>query len=233
MSIRFSLTLLVSAVATLAQRAPQPIPPLKRVEIPKPTNLSTYVRDQNALVALGKALFWDLQVGSDGKVACATCHFHAGADHRLNNQLSNGRPGFPPNYRLTAADFPFHQLADPTNQSSRVIRDSTNRVGSAGMFSRKFDGVLPGLPADNGADIEDPTFRVGALNLRHAGDRNAPSVVNAVYYFRNFWDGRASETFTGATPFGLSDTRAIVLSSAGGNLKSEPLRLDKSSLASQ
>ncbi|HYI97597.1 MAG TPA: cytochrome c peroxidase, partial [Bryobacteraceae bacterium] len=132
-----------------------------------------------------------------------------------------------------AADFPFHQLADPANQSSRVIRDSTNRVGSAGMFARKFGGLLSGLSAENGSDIEDPTFRVGALNLRQAGDRNAPSVLNAVYYLRNFWDGRASETFTGATPFGLSDTRAIVLSSAGGNLKSEPLRLDKSSLASQ
>ena len=71
------------------------------------------------------------------------------------------------------------------------------------------------------------------LNLRQAGDRNAPSVLNAVYYFRNFWDGRASDTFTGATPFGLSDTRAAHPFSAGGSLKAEPLRLDKSSLASQ
>ncbi len=233
MILKFSLTLLVSAVAALAQRAPQPIPPLKRVEVPKPTNLSTYVRDQNTLIALGKALFWDLQVGSDGKVACATCHFHAGADHRLNNQLSNARAGFPLNYRLTAADFPFHQLADPTNQSSRVIRDSTNRTGSAGMFARKFGGLIPGIPADEGADLEDQTFRIGGLNLRQAGDRNAPSVINAVYYFRNFWDGRASETFTGATPFGVSDARAVILASASGSLKPEPLRLDKSSLASQ
>ncbi|MDR4651408.1 MAG: hypothetical protein MRJ52_03285 [Nitrosomonas sp.] len=32
-------------------------------------------------IILGKALFWDMNVGSDG-VACATCHFHAGADRR-------------------------------------------------------------------------------------------------------------------------------------------------------
>jgi cytochrome c peroxidase len=28
-------------------------------------------------IALGKALFWDRQLGSDGQ-ACASCHFHAG-----------------------------------------------------------------------------------------------------------------------------------------------------------
>lgn len=39
---------------------------------------------------LGKALFWDEQAGSDGN-ACASCHFHAGADTRLRNQLN---PGF-------------------------------------------------------------------------------------------------------------------------------------------
>jgi cytochrome c peroxidase len=39
---------------------------------------------------MGKALFWDLQAGSDGN-ACASCHFHAGADARLRNQIN---PGF-------------------------------------------------------------------------------------------------------------------------------------------
>jgi len=41
-------------------------------------------------IALGKALFWDQQAGSQG-VACAGCHFHAGADTRLTNQVN---PGF-------------------------------------------------------------------------------------------------------------------------------------------
>jgi hypothetical protein len=43
---------------------------------------------QWALV-LGKALFWDERVGSDG-ISCASCHFHAGADTRITNQLSPG-----------------------------------------------------------------------------------------------------------------------------------------------
>ena len=29
---------------------------------------------RNTAVALGKALFWDMQVGSDGVQACASCH---------------------------------------------------------------------------------------------------------------------------------------------------------------
>jgi len=40
-------------------------------------------------IVLGKALFWDQQAGSDG-VACASCHFNAGADNRITNQLSPG-----------------------------------------------------------------------------------------------------------------------------------------------
>jgi cytochrome c peroxidase len=46
------------------------------------------VKSQGALVKLGKALFWDMQVGSDGFQACATCHFSAGADIRAKNQIS-------------------------------------------------------------------------------------------------------------------------------------------------
>jgi len=41
-------------------------------------------------IALGKAFFWDQQAGSDGQ-ACASCHFVAGADTRLKNELN---PGF-------------------------------------------------------------------------------------------------------------------------------------------
>ncbi len=52
-----------------------------------PSNLGDFVRDREAAIALGKALFWDMQAGSDGMTACATCHWHAGADARINNTL--------------------------------------------------------------------------------------------------------------------------------------------------
>jgi len=48
------------------------------------------IKSKQWALILGKSLFWDQQAGSDG-VACAGCHFHAGADTRLRNQIN---PGF-------------------------------------------------------------------------------------------------------------------------------------------
>lgn len=83
-------------------------------------------------MVLGKSLFWDQQVGSDGVQACGSCHAHAGADNRTKNQINpNGPDGirgnptnfpgtpnstfdpFPVNYDLQQADFPFLKLKDP------------------------------------------------------------------------------------------------------------------------
>ena len=50
---------------------------LKTVAVPRPTNLARFIKDEQAAIALGKALFWDQQVGSDGQ-ACASCHFQPG-----------------------------------------------------------------------------------------------------------------------------------------------------------
>ncbi len=231
---RLLAILLATALLSFSQnRVPQAIPPLSSVPVPVPAGLANYVQDNAALLLLGKALFWDMQVGSDGKVACASCHFHAGADHRIHNTLSNAVGSVQPNKTLAAADFPFHQLANPTNAGSMVLRDSSQVAGSIGMYNRSFTGIIPGLPVDSGMDAADPTFQVNGLNLRQVGARNAPSVINAVLNFRNFWDGRARNAFTGPTPFGDSDTRANVLSSAGGSLQKETLRLTNSSLASQ
>src|SRR4051812_13841841 len=95
-----------------------PVVSLKTVSIPQPTGLDQYVQDSAALVLLGKALFWEMQAGSDGRTACASCHFHAGADHRLVNELSGSAAVA--NSALTAADFPFHRLSDPANNRSAV-----------------------------------------------------------------------------------------------------------------
>ena len=61
---------------------------LKPHNMPLPSLTGIVANRQNVLL-LGKALFWDQQTGSDG-VACATCHFHAGADRRTRNQLEPG-----------------------------------------------------------------------------------------------------------------------------------------------
>ena len=48
----------------------------------KASILPSIIKDKKAAIALGKMLFWDSQVGSDG-IACASCHFQAGADNRI------------------------------------------------------------------------------------------------------------------------------------------------------
>src|SRR4028119_1220477 len=63
---------------------------LKTVAVSEPSNLGEFVKDKRAAIALGKSLFWDLQVGSNGMIACASCHFEAGVDNRAKNQLSPG-----------------------------------------------------------------------------------------------------------------------------------------------
>jgi cytochrome c peroxidase len=71
-------------------------------------------------MVLGKAFFWDQQVGSDAVQACGSCHASAGADNRTKNQLNPNHLGGDltfqvkqPNQDLVASDFPFHKLRNP------------------------------------------------------------------------------------------------------------------------
>ena len=57
---------------------------LKTVKVVDAPTFKQFVVDRTKLQQLGKALFWDQQVGSDGQ-SCASCHFHAGADNRSKN----------------------------------------------------------------------------------------------------------------------------------------------------
>jgi cytochrome c peroxidase len=207
---------------------------LKKAALPKPQGADKYILDNNALVVLGKSLFWDMQSGSDGRTACATCHFHAGADHRAQNQLSNPLGAVAVNHLLTESDFPFHELSDITSNRSRVTRDTSSVTGSAGVLLRLFAGILPGFGFEAGSDLTgDSPFSIGGLNTRQVTGRNAPSVINAVFNYRNFWDGRASDVFTGATPFGDSDPGPHALNVATGVPVPETIRVTNSSLASQ
>ncbi|BDC49251.1 hypothetical protein F183_A15670 [Bryobacterales bacterium F-183] len=210
--------------------------PLKSVAVPRPANLEQYVRDETALIALGKALFWDMQAGSDGTTACATCHFHAGADHRLQNQLAsphNGSYALSPNTTLKADDFPFRLLANPGNNNSAVLRDSRLVAGSAGVFRIDFRQVWEGSPNEDGETAPSNPFEVNGVRVRQVTGRNTPSVIDAVFNVRNFWDGRARDIFTGATPFGDSDLNWNAAIDGNSGLTSEPIRLDNASLASQ
>jgi cytochrome c peroxidase len=88
-------------------------------------------------------------------------------------------------------------------------------------------------PPDVGEPVSDATFNVGGVNVRRVEPRNTPSVINAVYNFANFWDGRAHNVFNGVSPGGPLDGSATILVQEEGALVPTAIRINNSSLASQ
>ena len=207
--------------------------------------------DEAAARMLGKSFFWDQNLGSDG-VSCATCHYHAGADARPTNQMNPGqRHVDSPTartfqltasgssggiaYRLKPTDFPTWQFQDPSDKNSPVIFSTDDVVGSGGAFMGQFLKAEPqGTSIDQCTELSDPIFHSGSLNSRQTTDRNAPSVINAVFNFRNFWDGRANNIFNGENNWGLRDRKAGAwVRLASGKVVKRNLNLADASLASQ
>ncbi|MEH1852024.1 MAG: cytochrome c peroxidase [Nostoc sp.] len=255
---RFSRTITIAAIILVAVISGNTVSAqvtgssqvsLKSVSVPQPNNLGDFVKDKVAAIKLGKALFWDMQVGSDGETSCASCHFHAGADNRSKNQISPGllqinadgtanpdtifNVGGSPNYQLKPGDFPFHKLSNP-NDPTTLVSDKNDVSSSQGAFNTKFVDVIPGSAEDQVINEPDPVFNVGGINVRHVQGRNTPTVINAAFNFRNFWDGRAQNIFNGVNPFGLRDPNASVVKAENPNQpKFVKISLNNSSLASQ
>lgn len=269
-----------------------------------PPNLSPYIKDVPAAIRLGKALFWDMQAGSDGVTACASCHYRAGADpfvgsapnvnaKRDKNQLhpgpdfifgnnstvirtfdplfplvpkilrATGLPQFAPNYTLQQGDFslflvnpptarlvlvdpvtglaPLNPLTAVTTDPVTSISDTNDVVGSQGVRLADFLAININSAIDSGTPIIDTTFHIGtnpnlntANNTRQVTGRNAPSVINAVFNYTNFWDGRANNIFNGVNPFGpLDQTAGIWIDNGGASLVKQPVAIPNASLASQ
>ncbi len=212
---------------------------LGTVPVPKP-NLAGFVRDEAAAVALGKALFWDMQLGSDGIQTCGSCHFHGGADNRLKNQVNPGTlhaattfEVAKPNATLTAANFPLHKLANVEDRLSKVLFDADDVVSSQSVTLRKFNDVIPGQAEENCTVTPDPIFNVGGVNVRRVQPRNTPTMINAIFTFRNFWDGRANAIFNGVDAFGPRNPNARVLQvQADGSVVPVSVAIFPASLAS-
>ncbi|HET9838512.1 MAG TPA: cytochrome c peroxidase [Candidatus Angelobacter sp.] len=193
-------------------------------------DLVDFIANQPAAIQLGKALFWEMQAGSDNKTACATCHFKAGVDGRDRNQMNPGANGswdgfgYGPNYMLQSIDFPLTSL--PT-------KDVDNIVGSQGVRSSKFTGFSKS-GAEMTSSVADPIFSVGGVNVRQVTGKNAPTTINAVFNHRNFWNGRAQPEFNGINPFGNRDVtaRVWVLGSTGAPIQMD-VHIQNASLASQ
>ncbi|MEZ5931700.1 MAG: cytochrome c peroxidase [Alphaproteobacteria bacterium] len=226
-------------------------------------DLSHVVKDEDWARILGKALFWEQKLGSDG-MACASCHFSAGADPRISNQLSpgllqvtldgagnqigatdgsfgnadglmpSGQPAGP-NYTVRPEDFPFHQLADGADRNSAIITTTNDRMASAGSFDADFKSV--GRSDDRCGKARSDVFHVNGRAARAVEPRNTPTTINAVFNFRNFWDGRAKDVFNGKGVFGRSeitnDPTARVIEFDGHDAALAIMEIDHASLASQ
>lgn len=191
-------------------QSPNP-PPLSQIPVPQPTGGT--ITNLQAAIRLGKALFWDIQTGGDGQTACATCHFRAGADNRVFNTMNPG-----PNLTFDSGGV---TAAGQTWNGTSVGQNADDIIGSQGVVGATFSAVdpNPANPADQCApDQTSPFF----ANRRVTG-RNAPSVIGAVFFRDNFWDGRANHRFNGKNPFGNT------LNNVDGNFVDE----NNASLASQ
>lgn len=236
------------------------IPPaLDRALVPQVPGLlggqDPIVKNRDVAVALGKALFWDRAIGSDG-LACGSCHFHAGADVRFNNQVNpgtarggtnfdatkSGSPRSGPNYTLKRSDFPFVEFVHPDDRRFGIKFPSPGEpprddvVSSSGAFASSFirrSNRYGHLDECNGSLLGP--FKIGKIATRQVEPRNSPTVINAAFFFRTFWDGRANNIFNGRNPFGARDPNAKiwVASTPGAPAREEVVHLPNSSLASQ
>ena len=238
-TLGLGITVSTEALSQVNSPTDPPRPPsLKTVPVPEPTNLAEFVSDRQAAIRLGKALFWEMQVGSDGVTACASCHFSSGlADTRSKNQLSPGLK------RITATgasnpDRTFHRNLGPVGQVTGsdfpFFPASNDVLSSQGVRNSVFLGIGNG-PADLTRQEPDPDgFRVGSTNTRRVEPRNTPTVVNAVFNHRQFWDGRADNVFNGVNEMGDRDPNARVFrADSPTNPVAVQIRLEDSSLASQ
>ncbi len=304
----------------------RPLAPLSSVPIPPVFGIEGIVNDKTAAIQLGKALFWDMQAGSDDIQACATCHFNAGADSRATNDLNPGQAGGDNTFQLGSGlnyhygagsadagfggyhdgDFPFRKHAD-VNDPFSVTSDVNDVSGSQGVFSTKMGQVNVGIPNGNGGihpvpqgthndggidvdidigpngsiprrvptnhgihvppqtniggtgvsgaalpgvtftsvesdiSVPDPVFSFPdpdaagqVINTRRTTGRNTPSAVNAVFNFRNFWDGRAQNVCNGNNPFGNRDKTAhLLVREPDGSLGAALINMQNSALCSQ
>jgi len=199
-----------------------------------PATLQPYIGRLGA-ETLGKALFWDMQVGSDGVQACGSCHFHAGVDNRTKGQLNPNILGpdgnlatlevQPPNTDVVATDFPFHKGAQDTTDP---LTDANDVMSSMGVSRFKLFNDIPTigianfLPAvsgiralapDIGTIVADPV--PANEGLRRVEPRNTPTMHGAAFNFDNFWDGRARFIYNGGSVFGASDPTAHIFINPG------------------
>ena len=136
--------------------------PLSSVPVPAPSDLTPYIADQGAVVKLGKALFWDMQVGSDGVagVRDAATSRPAPTAARRTQINPDSAPAAAATSRRPATnatsssadDFPFHKLADPNDRAlGGHLRHVRRRLVAGRVQRRRSTASTPATPIEPGA----------------------------------------------------------------------------------
>src|SRR5262249_38308278 len=161
-------------------------------------------------------------------------------DGRTRNQLNPGTlhdgvtfEAAPANGVVARDHTPFHQLADPTDPNSPILFDTDDIMSSAGVFKTRFVDIVPGKAEDTCIQDPDPVWNVNGTKVRRVEPRNTPTVINAIFNFRNFFDGRASFLFNGVSPVGPRDPNARVFRvDLSGGVTPVQVAIDNASAAS-
>jgi cytochrome c peroxidase len=166
----------------------------------------------------------DIGDGNPGQVAG-----HEGADDGNGQGLTygNGSPHLPGANRGPG------NSSGKGNGSNQSGNNAHNGVGGAPVNTNSVESTIAANePVFSYPSETDPTKRI---NIRRVTGRNTPSAVDAVFNFRNFWDGRAQNVCNGANPFGTRDkaNHLLVVDSIDGKLGPTQVNMVNSALCSQ
>ncbi len=129
------------------------------------------------------------------------------------------------------------RFATPFTNDPAQRTQVNDNVSSQGVFNGTFNSVdTQGRnpePDDCTYTLDPDGFHKGTVNSRRVPPRNTPSVINAVFNFRNFWDGRANNMSNGGDPFGVRNPNALVWKFGRDGLNQIQVAIPSSSLASQ
>jgi cytochrome c peroxidase len=132
---------------------------------------------------LGKALFWDMQVGSDAVQSCGSCHVHAGADNRVKNQLNpnhlSGDTVFTvrqPNESLVASDFPFHKVSNPDIAGDPKCTTPIQATVNAGVLENTPGGVTGVTVCDAGNIVRTSNDVASSMGVHFGLFKDIPPV---------------------------------------------------------
>ena len=206
---------------------------LRTVAVPGPSNLSEFVRDFQMARALGKALVLGHAGWQRRRAGVCELPFprrRRPAVKKSAQPWSSRMPGCRsdlhdrarPQSQLQAPDFPLTRLANPAVRGALdPLSDSDDAVSSQGVHHL-------------GDGIDPQGFQSATVNTRRVEPRNTPSVINAVFNHRQFWDGRAENMFNGVNHLGQRDPNAKVFRADDpANPVEVRVELVNSSLASQ